>query len=168
MNSPVSSPNTKLQQQRHRPIAVVIDENENENDCTTTATAAAATSQEQSSTAASHPKRSLKVTFNECVDVRETIHVNDFTDEEYQLYWISPSEQDVILNMADITAELMTIGAIEDDEHICFRGLEGKTPEGNQEYSDMYLNLVEALIIEQEQCKTMTMIVFTTTTNRCR
>jgi hypothetical protein len=92
-----------------------------------------------------------RVTFSDTVQVVETIHVNDFSDEEYSLYWISHDEQDVILNMADVTAELMSIGACEDDEHICFRGLEGKTPEANQEYSDKYINLIDAILYEQEQ-----------------
>jgi hypothetical protein len=154
IKSPVSSPTTKLQ--RHRPFEV-----ENDTETTTSSTSpTTTTSQDKSSTTTTTTTTTAstshrRVSFNEYVNVKETIHVNDFTDEEYQLYWMSHSEQDVILNMADITAELMTIGAVEDDEHICFRGLEGKTPEGNQEYSDMYLHLVEALIIEQEQCKTM-------------
>jgi hypothetical protein len=87
------------------------------------------------------------------VTVQETLHINDFTVEEYNLYWINNEEQDVILNMADITTELMTMGAFEDGQNLCFRGLEGRSSEANQEYSDKYLSLVEALVLEQEESR---------------
>jgi hypothetical protein len=145
VNSPISSPAAKVH--RHS----VLDE------CGDSTSIAVIASHDDKSSAssASRPTTTTRrtVSFNENVDVKETIHVNDFTDEEYQLYWISHSEQDVIMNMAEITTELMAIGAFEDEEHICFRGLEGKTPEATLEYSDMYLNLVEALIYEQELCR---------------
>mmetsp|Transcript_10842 Transcript_10842/g.19451 ORF Transcript_10842/g.19451 Transcript_10842/m.19451 type:complete len:249 (+) Transcript_10842:147-893(+) len=109
--------------------------------------------QHRSAAPTSTTKRKQTVRFCEVVEVRETLHINEMTDDEHELYWISHHEQDVILNMADITTELMSIGAYEDGEHICFRGLEGKTPEANQEYSDKYLNLVEAVVYEQEHSR---------------
>ena len=76
--------------------------------------------------------------------------MNDFSDEEYYLYWITDSEQSVMMDMTDITTELMSIGAKEDGEHICFRGLEGKTQQGTQEYTDKYIDLVDSIIQEQQ------------------
>jgi hypothetical protein len=95
--------------------------------------------------------RPLRVSFDETIRVKETLHINDFSEEEYCMYWITSDEQVVILNMADITTELMCMGALEDGENICFRGLEGKTEQANQEYSEKYLGLINAIIMEQEQ-----------------
>ncbi|KAL3900196.1 MAG: hypothetical protein SGARI_006295 [Bacillariaceae sp.] len=55
--------------------------------------------------------------------------------------------------MADITTELMAMGCFEDGHNVCFRGLEGRSAEANQEYSDKYLSLVEALIVEQDESR---------------
>jgi hypothetical protein len=90
------------------------------------------------------------VAFCDEVAVKETIHVNDFTDEEYYLYWVTHVEQSVMSDMTDITTELMSIGAKEDGEHICFRGLEGKTQEATQEYTDKYMDIVYSVMQEQE------------------
>jgi hypothetical protein len=84
--------------------------------------------------------------------VQETIHVNDFSDEEHYLYWITNSEQSVMMGMIDITTELMSIGADEDGEHICFRGLEGKTQHAIQEYTDKYFDIVQA-VMEEQDCR---------------
>ncbi|KAG7368076.1 hypothetical protein IV203_030819 [Nitzschia inconspicua] len=101
-------------------------------------------------------KSAVRVSFNDNVHVRETIHLNDFSDEEYAMYWITSEEQDVILNMANIIVELLGMGVAEDGEHICYRGLEDKTEQASQAYSEMYLSLVEAILQEQDQSRSAT------------
>jgi hypothetical protein len=95
-------------------------------------------------------RRDRTVNFCSKVTVEETIHVNDFSDEEYYLYWITHNEQSVMMGMIDITTELMSIGASEDGEHICFRGLEGKTQQATQDYTDKYMDIVHAVMEEQQ------------------
>lgn len=87
------------------------------------------------------------------VEVRETIHLHDFTDEDYHMYWISHAEQSMILDMADMTTALWQMGAAEDlENHICYRGLEGKSPEAVEDYTERYLDLVQGVLWAQENC----------------
>mmetsp|Transcript_29526 Transcript_29526/g.71303 ORF Transcript_29526/g.71303 Transcript_29526/m.71303 type:complete len:443 (-) Transcript_29526:63-1391(-) len=90
----------------------------------------------------------------ELLKVRETICLDDFSDEEYRSYWMSDAEQAMILDMVDMTTALWSMGAKEDlENHICYRGLEGKSEEAVEEYTERYLDLVSGILWAQENCR---------------
>ena len=91
------------------------------------------------------------ITFCETVEVEETLHLNDFSEEEYQAYWISGEEFGQIIDMADIQAELMQQGEPEDPEcFLCYRGLEGRSTTANETYEQVYFDMMYAVLYEQE------------------
>ena len=67
---------------------------------------------------------------------------------------MSDAEQSMILDMVDMTTALWSMGAKEDlDNHICYRGLEGKSEEAVEEYTERYLDLVSGILWAQENCR---------------
>lgn len=91
------------------------------------------------------------VTFSEEVLVEETLHANNFTNEEYLSYWVSDEERNVILDMIEITVQLMELGQEEDeDANICYRGLETRTAQGNTYYDTMYQGTILSVLYEQD------------------
>ena len=67
---------------------------------------------------------------------------------------MSDAEQAMILDMVDMTTALWSMGAKEDlDNHICYRGLEGKSEEAVEEYTERYLDLVSGILWAQENCR---------------
>jgi hypothetical protein len=95
--------------------------------------------------------RKPPVTFNDDVVIEETLHVNDFTEEEYRSYWFTTEECNIIIDMIEITVELMEVGQEEDDDtNICYRGLESRTAEGNTYYNTVYEYTVLSVLDEQD------------------
>jgi hypothetical protein len=90
------------------------------------------------------------VSFDDNVLPYETIHVNDFTDEEYHAYWLTSDEFLMIMDMAEINIKLMQLGEKQNDTTICYRGLEGRTPKANARYGDKYYDIVASILNEQD------------------
>ena len=96
-------------------------------------------------------KHRRSVSFDENVEIWEALHVNDFTDEEYESYWFSPEECNTIVDMIEITVQLMELGQDEGtDPNVCFRGLETRTAEGNAYYDTIYVDTVASVLDEQD------------------
>lgn len=124
VHSPLSSRKaaSAASSSQYHPVSPHPEEEQSEDD--ESAAAATATVPTSSRSLASRKV----VSFDEMVRVRETLHINDFSVEEYSRCWITNDEQQVIHSMADITTELMVMGMVEDDGiGICYRGLECKT-----------------------------------------
>jgi hypothetical protein len=81
-------------------------------------------------------KREKLVQFFPIVEMHETLHVNDYTDEEVAVVWYS--ERDFAYMGADprLVLELFECGVYpgdDDDQQLCLRGLEGRTKQGARE-----------------------------------
>ena len=86
----------------------------------------------------SNSKSSRRVRFNETVFVRATLHVDDYTDEEYDAAWFNKQECAQIKEDYSKTVALVQTGIKldEDDEEHCLRGLEPRTPRGYRRRRD--------------------------------
>eukprot|EP00538_Stauroneis_constricta_P002769 CAMPEP_0119551260 /NCGR_PEP_ID=MMETSP1352-20130426/4554_1 /TAXON_ID=265584 /ORGANISM="Stauroneis constricta, Strain CCMP1120" /LENGTH=269 /DNA_ID=CAMNT_0007597281 /DNA_START=274 /DNA_END=1083 /DNA_ORIENTATION=+ len=92
-----------------------------------------------------------RVRFNPDVEVRDTIHVNDITDNEYFDYWLCDADYQLITEMAEITVELIELGEAEDlDAQLCFRGLREKTRHEEHEYRLRHHHIVSLVLDEQD------------------
>jgi len=99
----------------------------------------------------SRKDEALSVTFCETVEIEETLHLDNFSEEEHSAYWMTGEEYNQIIDMADIQVELMQQGEPEDpDCFLYYRGLESRCTLANDAYEEMYFELVYALLYEQE------------------
>jgi hypothetical protein len=89
------------------------------------------------------------VQFSSTVIVQETLHTNNFTKEEFNSYWYTQQEYDMISKMADITYQLMKLGTPENEDNgICYRGL--KTKNESKQSSIIRAQLLDAIRQEQK------------------
>jgi hypothetical protein len=70
------------------------------------------------------------VSFFPHAEMRHILHVNDYTDDEYEACWFGPEELDIIMNDIWDTIDLMENKQRIDDKHYCHRGLEKMTVKG--------------------------------------
>ena len=77
------------------------------------------------------PERSKNVSFNPIKRYRTMKHINDFTAEERIDIWYSNAELAAVVKECAITVLKVVQGEnLKDEDGICIRGLEFKTPEG--------------------------------------
>jgi hypothetical protein len=70
------------------------------------------------------------VSFFPEVEMRHILHINDYTDDEYEACWLSPKELDIIMNDIWDTIDLMENEQRIDDKQFCQHGLEKMTIQG--------------------------------------
>jgi hypothetical protein len=70
------------------------------------------------------------VSFFPQVEMRHILHVNDYSDDEYEACWFGPEELDIIMNDIWDTIDLMENKERFDGRHYCQRGLEKMTVQG--------------------------------------
>jgi hypothetical protein len=78
------------------------------------------------------PKSMRCVAFSPSVQVRLTIHANDYSEEEFHTCWYDSEGRAQLRREAKQTVAMMEAGANLDDDHeeYCTRGLEGHTKMG--------------------------------------
>ena len=104
------------------------------------------------STVTVHHNQKHSVRFSDEVEVKEALHVNDFTDEEHEAYWHTDNEYNLIIDMIEITVQLMEMNQDEDcDNNVCYRGLETRTAAGNEYYETIYQETVLSVLCEQDE-----------------
>jgi len=90
-------------------------------------------------------KRTPNVSFSPIVYVGTTLHLHEFSDEEYSRCWVSSEEYEQQKRFADLASELyelfglLTRASSNDDDGVCVRGLEWRTPTAVATYSQLYL-----------------------------
>mmetsp|Transcript_36516 Transcript_36516/g.51618 ORF Transcript_36516/g.51618 Transcript_36516/m.51618 type:complete len:223 (+) Transcript_36516:87-755(+) len=95
-------------------------------------------------------KEFLQVSFHMTVSVRPSLHVNDFTDEEYFNSWYSPDE------MADMKADIApTLRMVKNGmnqlpPHMTLRGLEFRSRTGAMKRRTNKTSAMMAVLNEQE------------------
>jgi hypothetical protein len=70
------------------------------------------------------------VSFFPQVEMRHILHVNDYSDDEYEACWFGPEELDRIMYDIRDTIDLMENKQRIDDKEFCQRGLEKMTVQG--------------------------------------
>lgn len=99
--------------------------------------------------------RPAGVHFNEMVEVRAHIHVNDYTDEEYTDSWFSRKELKDLKGCLGITVRMMVSGNLEEDtDEYCSRGLEIRTSAGCEQRKMNKRRGWDAALGEQERQQT--------------
>jgi hypothetical protein len=93
------------------------------------------------------------ISFNKEVFARPHLHLNDFSEDEIDLYWYSHDET-VTLFEADCshTTKMMIAGkCYEGDTVYCARGLECSTPAGTEVRLQNKINAWDAVLEEQDR-----------------
>jgi len=93
-----------------------------------------------------------RVVFNTDVYVQETIHINDYTDSEFDATW--HTRQDLKDQKAEfaVTVRMIVDGRyFGDDEFHCARGLEFRHREGAKERQSNKLKGLMSVLVEQER-----------------
>ena len=127
---------------------------------TTAAAAAAATTTAKTNKTSrkTHKSRSTKtqkrsVRFNETVSVRTCLHINDYTDDEFDQCWYQADECDAIKveNMQTVALVASGVKIDSDDNDLCLRGLEGRTVKGNRRRRENRQRAWDAVLDEQDR-----------------
>jgi hypothetical protein len=77
-----------------------------------------------------HQATRLVSFFPEVLEMKHILHVNDYTDDEYEACWFGPEELDRIMSDIWDTIDLMENKQRIDDKQFCQRGLEKMTVQG--------------------------------------
>jgi hypothetical protein len=78
------------------------------------------------------PGAQKTVSFSLHVKARHTLHMNDYTDDEYAACWFGPEEMNKIMDDIFCTLDLIENMLQVDDEKHCRRGLERHTSIGSE------------------------------------
>ena len=98
-------------------------------------------------------RRARTVSFLPSVRIRQTIRINDYTDDEIASAWYDETELDTVIS--DIKTTLLLIeeegvAAANSDPERCTRGLESYTPEGQRLKERSRMKAKDAVLDEQE------------------
>eukprot|EP00543_Licmophora_paradoxa_P002622 CAMPEP_0202441098 /NCGR_PEP_ID=MMETSP1360-20130828/389_1 /ASSEMBLY_ACC=CAM_ASM_000848 /TAXON_ID=515479 /ORGANISM="Licmophora paradoxa, Strain CCMP2313" /LENGTH=201 /DNA_ID=CAMNT_0049055847 /DNA_START=36 /DNA_END=641 /DNA_ORIENTATION=+ len=94
------------------------------------------------------------VRFNQTVDYRSCLHVNDYTDDEYDTAWYSKQEYAEMKREIAITLRIIKAGLILPDG-LTFRGLEYRTKEGSLARKENKAHGLIAVLEEQDRQRSM-------------
>jgi hypothetical protein len=89
------------------------------------------------------------VKFNNTVRVRETIHMNDYSDDEIRRSWYTKIELKRIKEDLQTTAHLIQSRELEDSD--CWRGLESRIGERAERRNKIISYAIRVVLWEQEQ-----------------
>ena len=98
-------------------------------------------------------KRKRKIRFAPHIKCKEIKHVNQYSDEEFQMIWMIPEEYQIIRAMVKATVLTMMKGEVipKDDEDFCTRGLEYKTKAGSKARTEYKMKTRFAVLNAQEE-----------------
>ena len=91
------------------------------------------------------------VSFAPQAAVYRTTHVNDYSNEEYDAVWYSPKEIDLVKAECALTVTMMQTCTSLHTEMYCSRGLEYRTPIGQEMRRMNKLNGLVAVLNEQDR-----------------
>jgi hypothetical protein len=98
-----------------------------------------------------NPKPRRTIAFSQTVSVRTTLHVSNYTDDEFDACWYNDYEFDMIRKEMRYVLTLLKNGMLEQDtEQYCRRGLECHTPEVALQRLKNRTAVREAVLDEQD------------------
>ena len=106
---------------------------------------AVATPLHESCTSTPTPKR---VWFDPFVEIQETIHRTDFTEEEKEITWYSVEEVSSMRAIARNEARLVETEDLVESKDVSIRGLESRTKKGSRKKKILRMNSFAAVFLE--------------------
>lgn len=109
-------------------------------------------SQSQQQTPPPQPRSGRRIRFNSRVAVKETIHVNEYTDEEIFRAWYRKADFSKMKTSYAYIVQLLAAGRYQGDtDDMTSRGLEYRHREGAMKRKANKLNALYAVLDEQER-----------------
>ena len=114
--------------------------------CSDTASASSTTTRRPITT----PKSRRSVSFAPQVDSQSSLHLKDYTEEEIKATWYTNDEYTMVKLAYRMTVSMVAQGELLPPDQ-CFRGLEQKTPEGQQTRMMSQIQSLSAVMDEQDR-----------------
>jgi hypothetical protein len=95
------------------------------------------------------PKPRRSVSFTAQVSVRDTLHIDDYTDVEHDACWFISKDYENMKKEINCTVGLIEKKAIIDEIHYCRRGVERRTKEASESRHHTRIATIDAVLDEQ-------------------
>jgi hypothetical protein len=96
------------------------------------------------------PKPERSVTFFPGVNVRRTLHINDFSDDEFDACWFSNEDYNTMKKVVKRTVSMIEKKVMIDEVNFSQRGIEGRTKEATVLRLGSRLTVLDAVLDEQQ------------------
>jgi hypothetical protein len=96
------------------------------------------------------PKPECFVTFSPAVNVRYTLHINDYSDDEFDACWFSDEDYSTMVNVIKCTINMIEKKVLIDEVNFSRRGIEGRTKEATVLCWESRLTALNAVLDEQQ------------------
>jgi hypothetical protein len=96
------------------------------------------------------PKPERSVTFSPTVYVRQTLHNNDYSDDEFEACWFSDEDYSTMKKVIKYTVNMIENKVLIDEVNFSRRGIEGRTKEATVLRWEGRLTALDAVLDEQQ------------------
>jgi hypothetical protein len=96
------------------------------------------------------PKSERSVRFSPAVNVRDTLHIDDYSGDEYCACWFSPEDYKTMKNVIKCTVNMIEQKVLMDEVNFTERGIEGKIKEATVLRRESRLAAIDAVLSEQQ------------------